>query len=173
MYSYSPFRNNYEPKVDSNTCNFCIPELMEEQGICNGAGEIIENEHYRWTINTYPKFDGHTMIIPKRHITNLKEETSEEVLARQELLITASDALLKVFPGAGIEIFLQTGTGSAGSVKHLHWHLVPADPADPLRSFEKLGHFYTTKQDEEKVVLFPIPIKLVDKDLQMAIAKIL
>ena len=146
---------------------------MEEQSLFDGEGTPIENEHYRWVYNKYPKFDGHTMLVPKRHFAEFDEETDEEIVARHKLLIVASDALRKAFPGAGIEVFLQIGAKSARSIRHIHWHVVPADPSDPLRSFEKLGHFYTTKPDEEKVVLFPVPVKLACEGLQKVIAEAL
>jgi len=146
---------------------------MLKQSLCTSKGEVIENEHYLWIFNMYPKFDGHTMIVPKRHLLNFEEETEEETVSRHKLLIIASETLRKVFPNTGIEIFLQTGTNSGRSIRHIHWHIVPANLSDPLRSFEKLGHFYTTEPNKEKVVLFPIPIKLACEELKKAVAKVL
>lgn len=172
MYSYSPFRNAYTPEKTDDSCNFCDDALMQDNTLYDSSAQLFENEHYRWVFNAYPKFNGHTMLIPKRHFTTIDAETEDEIISRHALLVTASNVLQKVFPDAGIEVFLQTGSQSNSSVAHLHWHVVPAKRDDPLRSFEKLGHFYTTKPNEEKVVLFPIPIKLACRDLQKAIAQI-
>lgn len=159
MYSYSPFRKTYTAP-DSAGCPFCNAAAMAAQVVRRQDGSAIENEHYRFVVNTYPKFEGHTMLVPKAHLLDFAEETPEAVLARQTLLLEAVALLRRAFPNCGIENFIQTGAGSKSSVAHLHWHLVPAYEHDPLRSFEKLGHFYTTTPHEEKVVIFPKAITM-------------
>lgn len=170
---YSPTRKSYIENEAPDICVFCSEEQMIDQSIHTKDGVLVENEFYRWVINIYPKFDGHTLLLPKRHIVRIEEESKEEILARHELLIKATNTLLKVFKNSGIEVFLQTGEQSASSIDHLHWHVVPASLDDPLRSFEKIGHFYTTNPGEEKVVVFPVPIKLTGKELQEAVQQVL
>ena len=162
-YYHSPFRSSYEP-ANQEVCPFCAARI-DTQTIKNAEGFYFENEHYHWVVNTFPKFEGHTMLIPKTHLIDLRDETAEAVLARQEITKQAVIHLLKKFPDHVYELFLQTGAGSAGSVKHLHWHLVPASPTDELRSFEKLGQFYTTKADEEKIIIFPKTITMSPEEL--------
>lgn len=70
-------------------------------------------------------------------------------------------------------IFLQYGAGSASSVSHLHWHIVPALPSDTLRSFEKLGHFYTANEKEQKILIFPIKIQKAKRLLQQALSQVI
>jgi diadenosine tetraphosphate (Ap4A) HIT family hydrolase len=146
---------------------------VEKQAIRNQHDEIAQNETHVWLANYFPKFEGHTMIVPKRHLTSIQDETDAEAIGRNALIKTAAAALNRLYGNSGLEIFLQTGNGSQSTVPHLHWHLVPARPDDPLRSFEKLGHFYTTKENEEKIVIFPIEISLAKEDLQKALSKIL
>ena len=111
------------------------------------------------------------MVVPKRHLTKLGDETPKEVADREELLVYAANTIRKVFRKAGIEMFLQTGAGSESSIPHLHWHVVPASPTDPLRSFDKLGHFYTVEAGKERVVLFPLRIKRSPKQLLSALSR--
>lgn len=174
-YYYSPFRKEYK-KSDSpsaGACVFCDPEKLATQQIRDASDRPLENEHYLWLVNIYPKFEGHTLLVPKRHFASLEAETEEEALARHRLAITAAQALQTCYPGAGIEYFLQYGEGSESSVSHIHWHLVPAMPDDPFRSFEKLGHFYTTTPDEEKVIMFPTEIQRSPHELLDALRGIL
>jgi diadenosine tetraphosphate (Ap4A) HIT family hydrolase len=112
------------------------------------------------------------MIVPKRHLESVYDETSMETLARNELTLKAITALKALYPDSGIELFIQFGQGSASSVKHLHWHIVPAHKDDELRSFEKLGHFYTTEEGKEKVVLFPHPIRLAKEELRDVLSQL-
>lgn len=162
-YFYSPFRAAYQKP--STGCPFCDPETMRAQTICDHKDTPFANDHYRWVVNSYPKFEGHTMLVPQAHLTTLASETEAALLARHELLQQALPVLQRAYPDCGLEYFLQTGPGSASSVAHLHWHLVPAYPNDELRSFEKLGHFYTTEPDEEKVVIFPKRITMSPDEL--------
>lgn len=171
-YYYSPFRKSYTPK-QRDGCPFCNVDNLADQTIANQQNILIENAHYAWMINAFPKFEGHTMIVPKRHYTHLVDETDEEILARHRLIHFAEPILRRLFPGSGMEIFLQTGPGSESSVEHIHWHMVPAHPDDPLRSFEKLGHFYTKEKDREKVILFPLTIQKSPQELRAALAKVL
>lgn len=164
VYYYSPLRKEYQPET-LQTCSFCDPSI-ERQGFKQPDGTLIGNAHYLWVANYYPKFEGHTMLIPRRHLLLLEDETSEEVQARHELLCYASKILKQAY-GSGIEIFLQTGDGSAASIKHLHWHVLPASSDDPLRGFEKLGKFTTTEEGKEKIILFPMKIKYAREGLQL------
>jgi len=184
-YYYSPFRKAYEKKVESKSTNkpeikkyksiFCNPEIINSQGVFDIKGKLIENEHYYWLINWYPRTEGHTMIIPKRYITEHYEETEAEILARHSLIVYAIEILKKAFDTDGIEIFNQRGRESYSSIDHLHWHLVPVKKNDPLwngnfKNMEKLGYFYTDTKDEQKVVMFPIEIQYAQEELQKLLA---
>ena len=175
MYYYSPFRSVYDGKksADKETCVFCNTPNMSSHTVLTSAGESIENAHYRWIINAFPKFEGHTMVVPKRHLLALDEETPEEVLARHELIVFASKTLRVLYPGSGIEVFIQTGEGSEGTIPHLHWHVVPSLPEDHLRGFDKLGQFFTVEPDKEKIIVFPVPIRLAQEGLLDAFRTVL
>lgn len=169
-YFFSPFRSSYQPA--SQICPFCDREKIEIQAVRTMHGSLAENKHYVWLVNYFPKFEGHTMIVPKQHVESLDTETDAEILARQELMRKAITTLKKLYPESGVEIFIQYGSGSASSIKHLHWHLVPAQKEDQLRSFEKLGHFYTTEEGKEKVLLFPHTIQLARDELRDALSNL-
>lgn len=173
MYYYSPFRNKYGTNPQKNSCPFCEVDTMSSQGVRDSVGILIENDYYRWVVNYFPKFEGHTMVVPKRHITTLGSEQPDEIIARDELITHASQTLTTLYPGAGVEIFLQTGEGSESSITHLHWHVVPALPKDPLRGFDKLGQFFTIEEGKERVVVFPVAIELAQEKLLSALATVL
>lgn len=172
-YYYSPLRNSYEnepkptPKPD---CPFCTPEI-ESQTFTDHQGNVFANEHYRWVVNWFPRAEAHTMLVPKRHIMNLADETNDELIARHELLLECYRVLQAAFPESGVEMFLQTGKGSLSSLPHLHWHLVPTLPQHSLTGFEKIGYFSTTKPAEEKVVMTPIEITIARDQLLELIRK--
>jgi histidine triad (HIT) family protein len=171
-YYYSPFRKEYYEGKHSE-CAFCDSAVLEKQSVRRKDRSVVENEYYIWFVSFYPKFEGHTLIIPKQHVSDIDQESPGSIVARNELLILAKNTLQKLYPGSGLEVFLQTGEKSDASIAHLHWHIVPAQPDDVLRGFDKLGHFYTTKPNEEKVVLFPIEVKLAKEELLKALSQVL
>ena len=65
------------------------------------------------------------------------------------------------------------GEVAGQSIPHLHWHVGPSLPDDPIRGFNKLGQLYTTEEGKEKVVFFPTTIKLAREDLQAALKAVL
>ena len=170
-YFYSPLRKEY--KAQSTSCPFCDSEIITKQSITDKKGIRVENKHYIWMVNWYPRFEGHTMLVPKKHIVKIEEETTEEVVARHELLCLVYPILLKVYKSAGINIFLQTGENSFSTVPHLHWHLVPEFLDANLKGFAKMGLFDTKEPKTEKVVLFPEEIRLAREDLKKALAEFL
>jgi diadenosine tetraphosphate (Ap4A) HIT family hydrolase len=127
-----------------------------------------------WISSEYPKFEGHALVVPTAHIETLTaDETNESLREKHEMIVLAQNTLQKIYPGCGVEIFAQNGPGSESSVPHVHWHVVPAQPGDLLRSFAKLGHFYTTKKDEKLVVDFPVRIRYAREELREQFAKAL
>lgn len=172
-YYYSPFRKNYHNTLSArgDFCPFCDSENMQQQAVKNTKGQVIENEYYTWVVNYFPKFEGHTMVVPKKHTLFIGEENTNEVVARENLTVFAVNMLKKLYPESGVEVFIQTGQGSTSSVPHLHWHILPAHESDPLRAFEKLGHFSTVDENKEKVLIFPVEIKKALDGLQKELAE--
>lgn len=171
-YYFSPFRSVYEKDIlaeknnkPEDYCVFCDEDIMHSQSPKNSDDVIYENNYYRWVVNWYPRAEAHTMLLPKRHITNINDETNEELVARQQLLICALDVLTQTFGETGFEIFLQTGLGSMGSKAHLHWHLIPTVIQKDLLGMEKIGYFTATEPEEKKVVLIPTEITIARERL--------
>src|SRR3989338_8159350 len=100
-YFYSPFRKKYTEQKPG-TCPFCDPKIIEKQTVRDLADTPIENKYYRWTINFFPKFEGHTMVVSKQHLTEFGKENKNEILAREKMMTLASTTLQKLYPNCGI-----------------------------------------------------------------------
>lgn len=82
----------------------------------------------------FPVSEGHTLIIPRRHIASFFDVTSAERSALFELLDAARSELVKDFAPAGFNIGINDGSAAGQTVPHLHIHLIPrfeGDVADP------------------------------------------
>ena len=93
------------------------------------AGEIpskrvFEDEHAIAFLDLDPFKTGHTLVVPKVHVTDALEDAA--VLARIAPAITATGRLLVERLGAsGLNILSNIGADAGQSVFHLHVHLVP------------------------------------------------
>jgi len=80
-----------------------------------------------------PLFEGHTLVVPRRHVAELREldaELRDEVFARvQDVAAAVRDAL-----GAH-GTFVAMNDVVSQSVPHLHVHVVPRRFKDGLRGF--------------------------------------
>ena len=102
-------------------CPFChIPreKYVEETDLVYAKRDI------------YPVNEGHTLIIPKRHIATFFEATAEERLQLMDTLEKARQALLEEFRPDGFNIGINEGQAGGQSVMHLHIHLIPRYTGD-------------------------------------------
>ena len=82
----------------------------------------------------FPISQGHTLIIPKRHVGSFFESTDLERDSLLRLIDQAKTALDKEFHPAGYNIGINDGATAGQTVPHLHLHLIPrylGDSPDP------------------------------------------
>jgi diadenosine tetraphosphate (Ap4A) HIT family hydrolase len=111
--------------INMNPCPFCNPE---------NSTVILANDHAMAIYDSFPVTPGHTLIIPKRHISSLFEATREEQAALFDLLSAMRQLLLKERNPAGFNIGINDGPAAGQTVMHLHIHLIPryaGDTEDP------------------------------------------
>lgn len=98
-----------------------IPELDDEEGLIIARGSFVY-----CVLNLYPYNSGHMMVVPYRKVANLEDLTPEE---SKELMVFAQTAVKTVKAVSGpdaINVGLNLGRASGGSVAdHLHMHIVP------------------------------------------------
>jgi diadenosine tetraphosphate (Ap4A) HIT family hydrolase len=96
---------------------------------------IIDSNEFGVVIRDgYPISEGHTLIIPKRHVGSFFETTQEEKLALLALLESTQKQLKKEFNPPSFNIGINDGKEAGQTVPHLHIHLIPRyelDMTDP------------------------------------------
>ncbi len=103
---------------------------------CNlPADRIISESDYTVTIRDgYPVSEGHTLIIPKRHVQSFFELQAIEKAAVLQALDEAKEALDNEFSPDGYNIGINDGEAAGQTVMHLHVHQIPrykGDMEDP------------------------------------------
>jgi ATP adenylyltransferase len=114
----------YIEKEKPDGCVFCDcaaadPEEDRERFI------IHRSRHHFIVLNLWPYNNGHSMICPLRHIVDVTEMTDEEALEQHHLTQRLVEAYRNAMRAQGVNVGLNLGQISGGSIDHLHLHLVP------------------------------------------------
>lgn len=108
-------------------CPFC--QIVEGRA---PAEVVYETNHTLAFFPTEPATRGHTMVIPKRHITSFLDAELRDVAPLGETVLRVSHALLSVLAPEGMNLITSAGEAASQSVPHLHLHLVPRWTGDPV-----------------------------------------
>ncbi len=113
-------------------CPFCHPD---PNLVFHQTDEIIA----LW--DRYPVSPGHALIVPRRHVADWFEATSEEQRALTDGLTIVRKTIQEKHQPDGFNIGINIGEAAGQTVFHLHVHLIPrykGDEADPRGGVRKL-----------------------------------
>lgn len=98
-----------------------IPNMSDEDGLIIARGETVYA-----VCNLYPYNAGHVMVVPYRKVADLEALTDEETAELMAFAKHAVKTLKAVSQPEAINVGLNLGKASGGSVgDHLHLHVVP------------------------------------------------
>ena len=75
--------------------------------------------------DAYPVSNGHTLIIPKRHVANGFDLFQMEWSAIREALVRSREELDRLHKPDGYNIGINVGEAAGQTVFHVHVHLIP------------------------------------------------
>ena len=81
--------------------------------------------------------DGHLLVIPKRHVADVFEVSSADLIAVALTVQRVSEALRRSLGATGVNVLNASGPNSDQSVFHLHFHVVPRWAEDGLWTWPK------------------------------------
>jgi ATP adenylyltransferase len=122
---WATWRMKYISSIDQPTdgCVFC-EILRSEDGPRNLVVHRGENAYI--VLNLYPYNNGHSMVIPKRHVAELSELNDAERLEMMQLTAVLQAALEEGLNAQGFNVGMNLGrVAGAGIPGHLHLHMVP------------------------------------------------
>ena len=127
----------------NNPCLFCNIKK---------SGLAMENKLAYASYDTYPVSEGHCLIIPKRHVKDYFDLSSDEVISCNELIKKIKiEVELKDESVKGFNIGTNIGKISGQSILHCHIHLIPRregdveNPQGGVRSVIPLKQHYKRK----------------------------
>lgn len=101
-------------------CPFCSPEREL----------FIENDHALAVYDGFPVSVGHTLIIPKKHVSLIFDLDDKEYAACFKLVQQAKAILQKEHSTEAFNIGVNCGEVAGQTVMHAHIHLIPRYPGD-------------------------------------------
>lgn len=123
---WAPYRSSYiaaEPEASKRNGDpfLEIPQMSDEDGLVVARGETVFA-----VCNLYPYNAGHLMVVPYRKVADLEALTDEETAELMVFAKRAVKTLKKVSRPEAVNVGLNLGKASGGSVgDHLHLHVVP------------------------------------------------
>ena len=111
--------------MDKSRCPFCNPEASRIR---------LENEVAVAVLDGFPVAEGHTLVVPRRHVASLFDLAVEEQEALWRLVALVRAGLCDGLKPDGFNIGVNDGVAAGQTVMHAHVHVIPrrsGDVADP------------------------------------------
>lgn len=105
-------------------CVFCGHDEVQKHH------EVYEENGIYMTVSAYAYIDGHLMVIPRRHVTSVKELTPLEWETMRKMFYLAKKMIRETHGIKGMQIVQKDGATAQSTVEHIHFHCVPFDQPD-------------------------------------------
>lgn len=111
----------------SDHCAFCAIERGELP-----AATVAVDARCRALVDLRQHHPGHMLVIPRRHIADLRDCDEDTGVALTRMLIRITRAVSAAFPNDGLSLWQSIGPAAFQEVPHLHWHVHPRRLGDGL-----------------------------------------
>ncbi len=125
---WSPWRSQYIDSFNTGkektSCVFCdaVNESIEDDNCL----KIFEGKNCFAMLNLYPYNSGHTLVIPKKHVSKLEELKEDELLEMMKISQLIMKALESIMKPQGFNFGANLGKAAgAGIDDHIHFHVLP------------------------------------------------
>jgi diadenosine tetraphosphate (Ap4A) HIT family hydrolase len=129
--------------MNKYSCPFCSLHLTNRI--------IFQNHTFQVVYDLYPISPGHTLLIPKRHLSSFFELSNKEIEDFYSLLKIAHSKILGEFSPDGFNIGINSGAAAGQTIPHLHIHLIPRYVGDDQHPEGGIRKIITN------IVEYPIP----------------
>jgi diadenosine tetraphosphate (Ap4A) HIT family hydrolase len=120
IYEYQHF--NQIPRTNATGCPFCNPSADRTL--------LAESATAFALLDKHPVSQGHSLIIPKRHVESYFDLSFKEQAACIFLANAAKEILQKQFQPDGFNVGINIGEKAGQTIKHAHIHLIPRYAGD-------------------------------------------
>ncbi|MDE5715028.1 MAG: HIT family protein [Anaeroplasmataceae bacterium] len=110
--------------------------------------KIYEDEYTYAFLDIAKDIDGHTLVIPKKHVLNILDCDNETLTHVIRTIHLISKHYVEDLGFDGVNVLNASGQAAEQSVFHLHFHIIPRKKDDGLTTFPVLPG---TKKDLEEM----------------------
>lgn len=93
---------------------------------------VCEDDATLAFMDLFPVAEGHTLVIPKRHATDLFEMDAETLAAVSATSLRVAAAIRTTLAPDGLGVFQLNGAAAGQTVFHYHMHLLPRNEGEPF-----------------------------------------
>ena len=109
----------------NQSCPFCI---LDKSRI------LLQNSFAISIADAFPVSIGHSLVIPRRHISSIFDASEDELVHIFKLVAETRALLNDQYQPQGLNVGINDGVCAGQTVMHLHIHLIPryqGDQSDP------------------------------------------
>ena len=144
-----------------NTCPFCSPGIKENT--------FYECSNFLAIYNVAPILPGHSLVIPKLHITSFMDLTEVELFEFISFSRKTIQILSLAFETTAFNWTIQEKEEAGQTIAHMHIHIIPRLPRD----LPNPGDWYTKlKHNIESVIDSDLRPKLTSSELKSIILRL-
>lgn len=110
-----------------NECLFCA--ILQDE---IPSYKLYEDDLFVAILDRFPKCEGHTLIIPKRHVATLFDLPDDEASRLIPLARMLSKRLYDALRFKGLNLLQNNGEAAGQQVSHFHLHLIPRYESDDM-----------------------------------------
>lgn len=99
--------------------------------------KIYENEKVYAFLDIAKDADGHTLVIPKKHVTSIVDADSETLKDVMDGIKVITDHYISLGYD-GVNVMNASGEAAEQSVFHLHFHIIPRKKDDEMHTWPNL-----------------------------------
>ena len=108
-----------------NECVFC--KIIKGELNCY---RIYESDDVIAFLDINPRAEGHTLIVPKRHVEKLEELNEKELVSLFKAVKEVTSLILSKLNAEGYNLLINTGKVAGQIIPHLHIHILPRRKGD-------------------------------------------
>ena len=111
--------------------------------------KIYEDEYTYVFLDIAKDVDGHTLVVPKKHVTNVIDCDEQTLIHVSKTIKKIANYYVEKCGYDGVNILNASGSAAQQTVSHLHFHIIPRKNNDNVDSWP---HFTGAKHTLEEMI---------------------
>lgn len=139
--------------LNAEDCSLCDKEVRSKQ-------VFYEDENVMALYDYKPIIRGHCLVMPKRHVSQMQEMNTGELISTQKAISKLFQAAQKSYESDSYLILQKNGKAAGQSVPHVHFHFFPRKEGD-YSDIGLLARFYISSFKS------PLSQEAIDKERKL------